>query len=385
MNTTPPAEGMLPPIGDDRVDAMETAVFARIAEERGRRRSRRGRLWLGGAAAAAVVIVAAVIAPAVTSHVTIGGSAGSSAADGTEAAPYPAEGLRIEGQEAGGAGGAIAEGAAGTEAAPGAAVDQSSEAATDTTREIATTASATVVVGDVADAAEEIGEDAEARGGYVESVNVDARTASVAPAEGAPDSLVAPYPYPAGGGWITVRVPSTELDDTLDALEQVGEVTTSNVGRQDVTDQAVDLRARVSASEASVARLTELIAQAESVGDLIAAESALSERQATLESDRQQLEWLENQVALSTLTVQLTPETPAVEADPAGFGDGVVAGWNGLVATLNGIVIAIGFLLPWIAVLAVIAAVVWGIVSLVKRARSRPREARAVEPEAQRE
>ena len=199
-------------------------------------------------------------------------------------------------------------------------------------------------------------------------------------------SMIEPYPYPYpsrdGGGWITVRVPSAELDGALAALAGVGEVTASNLSRQDVTDQAVDLRARVSASEASVARLTELIAQAQSVADLIAAESALAERQATLESDRQQLEMLENQVALSTLSVQLMPDTPTVEADPAGFGDGIAAGWNGLVATLNGVVIALGFLLPWIAVLALGAAIVWGVVRLVRRARSRHGDVRSPEPES---
>ena len=110
------------------------------------------------------------------------------------------------------------------------------------------------------------------------------------------------------------------------------------------------------AAQASVDRLTELMAQAGSLSDLIAAESALAERQATLESYQQQLKYYDEQVAYSTLTVTLTEPVETVEANPAGFGDGLAAGWNGLVATLNGIVIAIGFLIPWILVLAAIGA-----------------------------
>ncbi len=72
---------------------------------------------------------------------------------------------------------------------------------------------------------------------------------------------------------------------------------------------------------------------------------------------------------MSTLSVTLTPVVEPVTADPAGFGDGLVAGWNGLVATLNGIVIAIGFLLPWLAVAAIAGLIVWAIVRWVRRRR----------------
>ncbi|MFZ8393369.1 DUF4349 domain-containing protein, partial [Staphylococcus aureus] len=56
-------------------------------------------------------------------------------------------------------------------------------------------------------------------------------------------------------------------------------------------------------------------------------------------------------------------------ADPAGFGDGLVAGWNGLIATLNGVVIGLGFLLPWIVVAAVVVLIVWGVRRIVRKRR----------------
>ncbi|MFG6445384.1 DUF4349 domain-containing protein [Microbacterium sp. P07] len=358
MNTTSPAESGLPEIDDDRIDAMERVVFARISDARSTQRSRRGRWWLGGVAAAAVIVVAVAIAP----YISVGGANESSS--GASSADAPARGLTGVPADASATTGETSEMTAGSAEASGSAADSA-----EGSREIATTASATLIVDDVADAAREIGADAEARGGFVESANIDA-SATVKSADSTTDSLVAPYPYPGDGAWITVRVPADELTDAVNALDRLGEVTTSSIGRQDVTDQAIDLRARVAASEASVARLTELIGQAESVTDLIAAESALADRQATLESDRRQLESLEGQVSLSTLSVQLSPVTPTVEADPAGFGDGIAAGWNGLIATLNGIVIAVGFLLPWLAVAAIVGAVVWGAIRLVRRARA---------------
>ena len=133
----------------------------------------------------------------------------------------------------------------------------------------------------------------------------------------------------------------------------------SSISRDDVTSTAVDLRARIVSARASVERLTALMGQSGSVADLIAAESALSERQAQLESYEQQLETLDEQVALSTLSVQLTEQTTAAEADPAGFGDGLLAGRNGLIASMNGLVVALGFLLPWLGIAALVLLAVW--------------------------
>lgn len=106
-----------------------------------------------------------------------------------------------------------------------------------------------------------------------------------------------------------------------------------------------------------------------SVADLIAAESALSERQSQLESYQQQLKSLDEQVALSTVHVELSKRTAATQADPAGFGDGLLAGWNGLVVTLNALVVAVGFLLPWLVIAGVVLLVVLLIRRRVRRTR----------------
>jgi hypothetical protein len=378
MNTQQPgAPAPLPELSAERVDEIEEALFTDIAREREAataRRARRGRLWLAGGAAAAVIAVAAIIAPSIGPLVS--GSGG--AADGSAIAPA---------DEFGGAEGGVADSPVEMQA-PDASTESSESSARDTSlaedtadRDIITTASASVTVDDVEAAARTISDAAIARGGYVESMNLSADGApssAVDPSSGVVyDTMPYPYPQPPGNTWITVRVPSDQLTGLVDELAEVGDVTASSVNRQDVTEQTVDLAARIEAAQASVDRLTSLMAQAESVADLIAAESALSERQALLESYQQQLEMLETQVAMSTLTVTLAPEVETVTADPAGFGDGLVAGWNGLVATLNGIVVALGFLLPWLAVAAVVVLIVWGIVRVVRSRRHRRRDAAA--------
>lgn len=370
----------LPTLDDRRIDEIEQALFAQIARERAERRvredetssrtrRRRRTWWAASGAAAAVIVVAAVIAPQLTA--TTGGAAGS-------AAPATAPDSTLETSQNGDV--AREGGAPATESAPFALDDTAEEgtagdAATgDATtgdetvtagaREVVATASATLTVDDPRAAAQAIADAATAAGGYVESVSVGSGTSAL------PGDAVA-WPAPSGSSWVSVRVPATSLETVMDGLADVGEVETSQVTRDDVTTQAIDLRARVAAGQASVERLTALVSEAASVSDLLAAESTLAERQASLESLQQQLTALESQIALSSLSVQLDAPAEKVDADPAGFGDGVATGWNGLVATFNGIVVGLGFLLPWLAVLGLTAALVWLAVRTTRRRRTR--------------
>lgn len=336
-----------------QVARMERAVVQDIEMERMRRRVRRGRVWTGAAATVAVVALAALVSPAVVSG-TSGGAQVSSAA-----APMSDQTTRDMAEPLSGS----AELATPDESLTSGSVEGATTGGFSAGREVAASGWLSVTVSDPTDAQRRITELAAAAGGYVQSVS----------SSGAPIELMIDPSLPAPAqSSITVRVPADRLDELVASAGELGAVTSSSIDRVDVTDQAVDLRARVAAQETSVARLTELMAQATSVADLISAESALAERQAALDSDRQQLAMLEDQVALSTLTISLVEDAAPVAADPAGFGDGIAAGWNGLVATLNGIVIGLGFLLPWIGILAVLVVVIWVVRRLVRARRVRP-------------
>ncbi|MCI1017905.1 DUF4349 domain-containing protein [Microbacterium sp. C5A9] len=343
----------LPDLSDAAVARIESSVFAQIAAEShpetaGSAPARdRRRRWLTGMGIAAAFVVGVLVTPPILG--IVGGSATSDAGGGE----LPA-GVAIEDARAGSA----------DQSAPESGSDLSAESssvlpgtADSAEREIIATANATVRVEDIAEAAAEITAVAETHGGYVEGTEIGGSTAG--------DGSSEPAPSESGYGWISIRVPSADLASVIDELADSGEVLSSSTSKQDVTATAIDLRARVDATRASVQRLTELMSQTGTVAELIEAEVALTDRQALLESYEQQLAGLEDQVAMSTLQVQLTRTTPPTTADPAGFTDGLTAGWNGLVASLNALVVAIGFVLPWIALAGAVVLVIW----LIRRAR----------------
>ena len=338
----------LPELTDAAVERIERAVFEDIAaelprqspaEKRGRVRRRR---WLTGTGIAAAFVIGVLITPPILT--AVGGSATSSADGGgvtvvedarSGAVDQSAPSALTESAESGAVAGDVAAG----------------------DREIIATANATVEVKDVSDAAVAIGALAESHGGYVESTEIGGTPA----VDASSDPVAADSEY----GWISIRVPSADLPAVIDELTESGEVLSSSIAQQDVTSTAIDLRARIDATRASVQRLSELMSQTGTVAELIEAEVALTDRQAQLESYEQQLASLEDQVAMSSLSVQLTRTAASTTADPAGFSDGLVAGWNGLVVSLNALVVSVGFLLPWLAVAGLVVLIIWG----VRRAR----------------
>ncbi|TDE99032.1 DUF4349 domain-containing protein [Occultella glacieicola] len=223
----------------------------------------------------------------------------------------------------------------------------------DENRQIITTGYATVVVDDPAEAADRVALLAETAGG-----RVDQRSEVAAGSQGQ-DSP----------GWasLTIRVPADELNRLIEDLDDLGDVRDLNQTSQDVTQTAVDLDARILALQASTDRLLQIMADAEDSGDLIAAESALSDRQAELESLQAERAYLADQVSMSTLQLQLEArEEATIEA--GGFLGGIETGWRALVTFASGLLVFLGVIAPWLLVVGVpVTAIVW----LTRRRRRR--------------
>jgi Domain of unknown function (DUF4349) len=172
----------------------------------------------------------------------------------------------------------------------------------------------------------------------------------------------------ATGSWLVVRVPAAALDRLVDDLAATGTVVARSARAEDATDQVVDLDGRVATQQASVTRVRALLAQATSIGDIVAVEAELARREADLDSLQRRLAALRDRVALSTLTVELrgAVATPP-SAPPPGFGAGLGAGWAGLKIVGAALATAVGFLLPFLPILAVAAVAVWIVVRRRRR------------------
>ncbi|GAB3409838.1 hypothetical protein GCM10027515_29240 [Schumannella luteola] len=169
---------------------------------------------------------------------------------------------------------------------------------------------------------------------------------------------------------LTLRIPADALDATLPKLKKLGHLESVQLTSDDVTATVRDTDARITALQTSVDRLTALLAKSGTTADLVALESALSQRQAELESLQAQKRGLDDQVELSTITLDLLSPAAAPTPKPQSFLDGLAAGWGAFLAFWAGFLVVLGALTPWLIALAIIGGVVLLIVR--RRRRSRP-------------
>ncbi len=170
--------------------------------------------------------------------------------------------------------------------------------------------------------------------------------------------------------YLWVRIPASQLDETLEQIEAVGVVESKTLSNQDVTLQRIDLEARVEVLEDAISRLSDLLDTAATTSDIIEIEAALGDRQAELDSLQAQLEYLGDQVEFASIGIDLRGPEAAPEREPDGFVEGIVAGWMGMLAFFAGSIVFAGMLVPWLAGLAVIALAVWLLLRLRRRNRS---------------
>jgi hypothetical protein len=174
-----------------------------------------------------------------------------------------------------------------------------------------------------------------------------------------------------GSAVLVLRIPAAKLTPTLDALKKLGRADQEQVEATDVTTQTQDLSARIDALRASVTRLLQLEASATDTTNLIAIETAISDRQGELESLEAQQRGLEDQVSMSTITLTLRSDAAAPPVKPADFWTGLGAGWNAFVVFWAGTLVVFGVLLPWLVFLGLALAVTLIILRLVRRRRAR--------------
>jgi PBP1b-binding outer membrane lipoprotein LpoB len=179
---------------------------------------------------------------------------------------------------------------------------------------------------------------------------------------------------------ITAQIPAADLDAFIADVSALGTVTSINVNAQDVTTQVVDLDARITALQTSINRLTQLLAEASRIEDLLAIETQLSQRQAELDALTAQRTWLGDQVAMSTITVSLSPVTQIADVDAPGFLSGLQSGWSAFLSLIMVAVTAVGFFLPFLLVLALIAIPVTLVIVRQAR-RHRPPRGPSTPPE----
>ena len=168
-------------------------------------------------------------------------------------------------------------------------------------------------------------------------------------------------------GQITVKVPFDRFDEFLNLAKELGKTTDEQVEAQDVTEQYIDLTARLQVYETKLTRLLELLDQSGDLSEVLAVENELAATRAELESLEGQLRYLDNQTSYSTLAVQIT-EKPleSTEIQVGGFAglwqevkESFISGINGLFSGIGSFFVSLAGWLPALILVLLLALILW--------------------------
>lgn len=187
---------------------------------------------------------------------------------------------------------------------------------------------------------------AEQNGGFVASANLNDRSG-------------------VKTAYATLRVPTDKFRIVADSLKMLAStVFDESENGQDVTDQYVDLEARLKAAKAEEAQYMEILKDARTIEDTLNVTSRLGEVRSRIEQMEGQMRGLEDRTSYATLSVTMTEEA-RVEAPTRVWkpGETLKEAMRALVESLQGladaliafVVFFVGLVLPILIVLGLIA------------------------------
>lgn len=131
---------------------------------------------------------------------------------------------------------------------------------------------------------------------------------------------------------MTIRVPAAKFTESLDEIRKTSSrVIIETIKGEDVTEQFVDIEARLKAKKALEAQFLEIMKQGKTVQDALQIQRELANVRSEIEQIEGRKRFLENQASLSTIKVRLQTST-SISANPSGFfyqlGQSISTGFN---------------------------------------------------------
>ena len=186
---------------------------------------------------------------------------------------------------------------------------EATTAATD--RKIVRNADLTMEVASTNEAQHRVSSIAEAHGGFV--VNSESKQRESAdPAQRTVDFKV------------MVRIPADQYGVALDEIKKLASnVLEEKSTGQDVTEEFIDLEARIKTQKALETQFLEIMQRANKIEDALEVQRQIAEVRTEIEKLEGRKRFLENRSSLATITVNIQAPRPIIATTPTGFGHSV--------------------------------------------------------------
>jgi len=149
---------------------------------------------------------------------------------------------------------------------------------------------------------------------------------------------------------ITIRVPKDKFHVAVQEIETYGKVLDERTTSEDVTQQYIDLKARLENLQRQEKRLNEILGMAQTVDEVLNVERELERVRGEIESLQGQINYLERSVAMSVITVGLKEPLPPFTPPGMDWGETFESALRGFFAVVRGLIILVVSLLPLVVI-----------------------------------
>jgi len=159
-----------------------------------------------------------------------------------------------------------------------------------------------------------------------------------------------------------LRVPAPQLDAFLGELRKLGRVDGESQRGDEVTQQSVDLEARLANARHTEQRLTDILrTQTGKLADVLAVEEKLAEVRGIIEQAEAEQKSLNNRVSLATVSLNASEDyrNPLSTSLGTAAADGVRTAFNGTLSFIRALLEAGPSLLLFILIAGLPAYLLW--------------------------
>jgi hypothetical protein len=163
---------------------------------------------------------------------------------------------------------------------------------------------------------------------------------------------------------LELKVPEAAYPDLLGKLSTTfGHPVSASQHAQDVTGQVADVSSRVASAQDAITQLRALLKRAGSVSGLLSVQNEINLQEASLEALQSQQRALARETTYATVTMYLLSQRGHAvvhhNGKHHGFVAGLSSGWRGLRTATSWLLTVAGALLPFLVVIAILAAGGW--------------------------
>lgn len=163
---------------------------------------------------------------------------------------------------------------------------------------------------------------------------------------------------------IVIRVPAKNFETLLEGVTQTAtKVDSKNINALDVTEEFIDIEARIKTKKEIEERYKELLKRANTIDDILRIERELGALRADIESFEGRLKYLKSRISLSTLTVTFYEKGEST----TGFGYEVSSAFGSGWSNLLSFVIGLFYIWPFILISI-------GLILIIRRIRKRRKQ-----------